>query len=278
MNPIQSEPPTRTPIDPEAFVAAIKAPYLRDPCKITDIAFWKVQRMVRAAATYRVTAGPYTARYAIAGDRAGKGDGNRLVFYGSEDRDRVLLSPADLQALDFLVLHEDFYRVIAGELAGCRVQESRPLIYEGAAPPAVTPNDAYAVTPFDADRDGADAMAAALINRCYEGHRHTAAEVAGWREQPVFDPNLWLWVQHKATGEPVGLGISTHQPDIRETYLDWIQILPSHHGRGLGRMLVGETLRRALPKSDIIRVTGIADAFYKKCGFVGRETWYVITR
>jgi GNAT superfamily N-acetyltransferase len=234
--------------------------------------------MVRAAATYRVTAGNSTALYAIAGDRCGKGGGNRLVFYGSQDRDRVLLRPEDLRALDFLVLHEDFYRVIAGELAGCRVQTSRPLIYEAAAPPPVAPNAAYAVIPFDFDEDGADATAAALINRCYEGHHHTAAEVAGWREQPAFDPALWLWVRHKTTGEPAGLGISTYQPAIRETYLDWIQILPSHHGRGLGRMLVGETLRRALPKSDITRVTGIADAFYKKCGFVNRETWYVITR
>jgi GNAT superfamily N-acetyltransferase len=85
-------------------------------------------------------------------------------------------------------------------------------------------------------------------------------------------------VRNRASKEAVGLGISTYQACIRECYLDWIQVLPEYQGRGLGRLLVSETIRRAIGRSDIIRVTGMADDFYRKCGFVGTESWFNITK
>jgi predicted N-acetyltransferase YhbS len=89
---------------------------------------------------------------------------------------------------------------------------------------------------------------------------------------------LWLWVTSRASGEAVGLGISTYQASIRECYLDWIQVLPEYQGQGLGRLLVSETIKRASGKSDIIRVTGGADDFYRRCGFSGTESWRIITK
>ena len=89
---------------------------------------------------------------------------------------------------------------------------------------------------------------------------------------------MWLWVRGRASNEPLALGISTYQASIRECYLDWIQVLPEYQGCGLGRLLVSETVKRAIGKSDIIRVTGMADDFYRKCGFSGTESWYLMSR
>ena len=48
--------------------------------------------------------------------------------------------------------------------------------------------------------------------------------------------------------------------------------------KGIEKMLVGETVNQAIEKSDIIRVTGMVDGFYEKCGFRGAESWCLITK
>ena len=94
----------------------------------------------------------------------------------------------------------------------------------------------------------------------------------------MFDGTLWIWVRTRESNESVGLAISTYQETIKETYLDWIQVLPSYQRMGIGKMLVGETINRAIDKSDIIRVTGMADGFYERCGFAGTECWRILTK
>jgi GNAT superfamily N-acetyltransferase len=252
-----------------AFLDEVRSRYIVDPCRIAPIALWKVEQRCRAAETYRVAAGAHTTLYALR-DR-------RLEFYWSDDR-RFALSPAEIADLDFLVVHEDDYALIAEHLSGMAAMPSHPLIYGGAMSPSVPARSDLRVADFDFDRPDAFAAAACMLNRCYPGHRHTAAEVAGWCDQPAFDPLLWFWIQDRAPAELLALAISTYQPAIRETYLDWIQVLPAAQGRGIGRLLIAETLRRAMPKSGIIRVTGIADDFYRKCGFVGCERWWIVRR
>jgi GNAT superfamily N-acetyltransferase len=85
-------------------------------------------------------------------------------------------------------------------------------------------------------------------------------------------------VKSRASKEAVAMVISTYLASIRECYLDWIQVLPAYQGRGLGRLLVSETIKRAIGKSDIICVTGMVDDFYRKCGFAGTESWYIISK
>jgi GNAT superfamily N-acetyltransferase len=257
-------------VDSEGFVAAVKELYVQRPCRVSSLAFWKVAQMCRESQTYCEINEGYTYLYAIRNQR--------LEFYWSDDRQHFLLTPDGIEALELLVLHADFYRLIADKLEGYRVSESHPMLYDFAFGQGVEHSDECFVTQFNFAREGDYGFAAKMLNRCYETDQHSAAELAGWCRLPVFDESLWLWVKSRASKVAVGLGISTYQACIRECNLDWIQVLPEYQGRGLGRLLVSETIRRAISKSDILRVTGMADGFYRKCGFVGTESWYILTK
>ena len=257
-------------IDREDFVRTVKKLYVQNPCQVSDLAFWKVAEQCRESETYSVLDRGHTYLYAIRD--------KRLVFYWSDDRQHFLLTPNEVRALEFLVLHLDFYNLIADKLDGYQERESHPLLYNFAFSLAIEHSDEYYIAEFDFSREQEFVAAAEMLNHCYETQHHSAAEVAGWSNLPVFDESLWLWVRSRASEEAVGLGISTYQASIRECYLDWIQVLPEYQGRGLGQLLVRETIRKAIDKSEIIRVTGIVDDFYKKCGFYGTEIWRIISR
>lgn len=257
-------------IDQEDFLVKVKELYVQNPCQVSDLAFWKMAELCREGETHSVLNRGKTYLYTICD--------NRLVFYWSDDSEHFLLPPNEIGALEFLVLHEDFYRLITDKLAGFQVRESHPLLYDFNFSHSIEQSDDFYIAEFDFSREQDYVVAAEMLNCCYETQHHTSVEVVGWRNLPVFDESLWLWVRSRANKEAVGLGISTYQESIRECYLDWIQVLPEHQGRGLGRLLVSETIRRAIGKSDIIRVTGIADAFYRKCGFSGSESWRIISK
>lgn len=257
-------------VDPKDFLAEVKERYVQNPCQVSDLAFWKVAELCQECETHSVHKKQKTYLYAIRD--------KRLVFYWSDDRLHFLLTPNETKALEFLVLHKDFYKLITNRLVGYQVQESYPLLYDFTYSPAFDSSDEFYIADFDFSREQELVDAAKMLNRCYDTEHHSAAEVAGWSSLPVVDRSLWLWIKSRADNEAVGLGISTYQASIRECYLDWIQVLPEYQGRGLGRLLVHETVKRANDKSDIIRVTGTAEAFYRKCGFVGTESWRIISK
>lgn len=257
-------------VDSENFISTVKELYVQNPCKVSSLAFWKVAQLCRECETYSVTNKGYTYLYAIRNQR--------LEFYWSDDRQHFLLTQNELETLEFLVLHADFYRLIADKMVGYQVLESHPLLYDFATSQEVEAGDEFFIANFDFTRAQDFVLAAQMLNRCYKTDHYNAAEVAGWCGLPVFDESMWLWVRSRASEEFVGLGISTYQVGIRECYLDWIQVLPGYQVRGLGRLLVIETVRRAIHKSDIIRVTGMVDDFYRKCGFAGTESWYILTK
>jgi ribosomal protein S18 acetylase RimI-like enzyme len=78
------------------------------------------------------------------------------------------------------------------------------------------------------------------------------------------------------------LGIADFDAEIKEGSLEWIQVLPSKRGLGLGKMLVNELLQRLKSKADFVTVSGRVDnpanpqALYRKCGFTGDDIWYVV--
>jgi len=109
----------------------------------------------------------------------------------------------------------------------------------------------------------------------------SADEVASWITRSVFDSSLWIWVADNAAQQAVALGIADFDSEIREGSLEWIQVLPEYRRQGFGSATVHELLNRLQPKAEFATVSGEIgnatepEALYRRCGFIGKDTWYV---
>lgn len=127
-------------------------------------------------------------------------------------------------------------------------------------------------------------MVSDLICRCYTDIKPSAEKVLEWTTHEVFDPNLWVWMMDKNDSLPVGLGIAEFDASINEGSIEWLQVLPSHRNRGLGKALVNELINRLRPKAHFTTVSGKLDnesapeKLYRSCGFEGNDIWYVLRK
>ncbi len=257
-------------VDSSDFVERVRALYAADPGYISSIPFWKLEGFLLQSRTYELTESGDTCLYAIMGDR--------LVFYWANNIRRFMLSPDQLRGLSFLVLHEDFYRLIEGQLAEYNSSQAYNLFYDFSFEETSKLDPRYYPADFDFSLEQEFESVAQLIRETDSHYRMTGDRVKQWTSSPAFDPSLWLWVKEHGTGRPVGVGVSNYNPRMRETDLDWFYVLPSHQGKGIGRMLVKETIARSRDRSSIIRLGGVADEFYMKCGFQREDKWFVMTK
>lgn len=255
-------------IDNQAFIDQVRALYLRDPGATSNIAYHKLEGLLKESITYRIDAGATQCLYSLRQDQ--------LVFYWSSQKERFLVPRAQLDKLNFLVLHGDYYHLVADTFSNLAAQESYPLFYDFAFQQALPASEHYEVTDFDFVADSDYVNAAEIITGTNTGYTVTPERVRGWLDDRAFDPTLWLLVKERQSGQAVGVGISGYYASMREADLDWFFVDPAHQGRGIGRMLIAATVARCLPKAQIIRLSGIADGFYQKCGFKASDKWYII--
>lgn len=80
---------------------------------------------------------------------------------------------------------------------------------------------------------------------------------------------------------PVAFGIADFDSLVKEGILEWIQVLPEHRGKGFGKFLVAELLRRMKGIAKFATVSGDCNnisnpiGLYRKSGFVGDSNWYI---
>jgi GNAT superfamily N-acetyltransferase len=254
--------------------------YRTDPSRYAPFAFWKMQKMTgEGEALYDESTG---CLYAI---RNGQ-----LLFYHSADERRFPIPMQTLNGLDFMILRMRDFVQIRDSLEGFNLSSGWTLYLDLGHVGPSKPAEGYEAAGFDFGDDASFTAAANLLNRTIYGTTYDFAggdypawcfhpdRLRRWTALPAFDPSLWIWIRERRTREPVAFGVSTYHGGVRETDLDWIYVLPEHRGRGVGTALIAETVRRAIGRSDVIRVGGVADGFYKKCGFYERELWGVAAR
>ncbi len=127
-------------------------------------------------------------------------------------------------------------------------------------------------------------LVAQVIGRSYVHMRPDLDDVIRWMQQPVFDASLWVWIIDERTHQAAGLGIAEFDRKRGEASLEWIQVLPEYRGQGLGKGLVTRLLRQLAGQAWLVTVSGEADNpsdpeyLYRRCGFVGKDVWWVLRR
>lgn len=255
-------------ISNQDFIEQVRELYLKDPGAAANIAYHKLEKLLKESVTYRIAEDDMKGLYALRQ--------NQLVFYWSNQQEIFLIPPEQLSQLSFLVLHERFYHLIKDRVPHLQAEVNYPLFYDFNFKPSPLVDGQYEVTEFNFtdERDYLDA--AEIITGTNTGYTVTPARVRGWLDDGAFDPTLWLLARERQSGQAVGVGITGYYAPMQEADLDWFFVDPTLQGRGIGRMLIAATVARCLPKAEIIRLGGIVDGFYQRCGFKRADRWFII--
>ena len=226
-------------------------------------AFWKMKALIQGGDAYCIP-GP-GCHYLIRD--------NHLLYYYAPDG-RCHIPPGELNAFSAISLPARIYDHIKDGLAGFEANYGWGLRYNPAHRPVETDFSAYEAVDFDFGSETHYDRAAKIITQDENGGGQwmNAAHVRRMTAFSAFAPSLWFFVRDKASGKLIAISISAYSPEVRETDLDWIFVLPEYQGKGAGRFLIQETIRRCRDQSDVIRVGGTVD-FYRKCGFVNDVLW-----
>lgn len=134
----------------------------------------------------------------------------------------------------------------------------------------------------DVDLEIETPMVVEMIRACYSNIRVDHDIISSWKAHPAHDPTLWVWVFDDARNVPAGLGIAEIDLHVREASLEWIQVHPFYRGKGLGKAIITELLRRVAGKVDFTTVSGRVDndthpeQVYRQCGFTGSDVWWLL--
>jgi GNAT superfamily N-acetyltransferase len=260
---------------PENFGQALIAAYRENPCQILPNALWKSLSWADQCQTdFQVEDGLVTHLLAC--------NPQQLMLFWTYDRSSSQPLPLDdHNSLEFALLHRDFQTLLNLEAFGYRQSYFR-LIHpmQGLPEPNLPKGFSFAVADPDAEaREIAD-----LINACYTDINLTSEVVRGWVDHPVTDSELWVWAIDEERSAPAGLGIAELDTIIAEGSLEWIQVLPVYRGKGLGKQIVSELLKRLFERVEFTTVSGQVDnqtnpeMLYRSCGFEGDDIWWVLQK
>lgn len=133
-------------------------------------------------------------------------------------------------------------------------------------------------------REEDDALLAEVINRSYDDLSVTEEQLKQYRCTPVFMPALWVIASDARTQAVLGCGLADLDADMSEGVLEWIQVLPEYRGRGAGKAIVCELLRRMAGCASFATVSGRVNSasqpekLYRACGFSGSDVWHILTK
>ena len=189
-----------------------------------------------------------------------------LIYYSPDAQCHIPID--ELNSLDCISLKAGIFDPIKDKLSGFEISYGENLHYDKNYVPPALDGDTFDIVEFDFTNEEHYDLAA----KCIDGldgeftGAHNKRIKTNYISCSVFDPSLWFFVRDKQTKKLIGNAISTYQKPIKETLLDWIHIHHEHQGKGAGRFMMQEIIRRSLDRSDIIQVGGTVE-FYKRCGF-----------
>lgn len=121
-----------------------------------------------------------------------------------------------------------------------------------------------------------------IINDSYTDISVNKELIKSYTKMSVYNEELWIMVEEKATGKYVGCGMADFDIEAKELVLEWIQVLPQYRGKKIGQLIVTELLFRMKDFAGFATVSGKVDnatnpeALYRKCGFTGKDIWHIL--
>ena len=239
------------------FLKVHKSIYRMDSSGYAPFAFWKMEELCRDAEAFYLPA--YNCYYIIRNKHL-------LVYYSPDNQCHI--PTEELGGLDCISMKASIFDTVKDDLDSFNVSYAECLYYNHEYNQPRIDSD-FVITEFDFTNEDHYRIAAKIINQ-NDGDFFQAGNIKKMTTFPVFNPHLWFFVRERTSKELIGIAISTFHADVKETDLDWIYILPQHQGKGAGRFMINEIMKRSVSRSNVIRVGG-AVGFYKKCGFYCKE-------
>ena len=247
--------------------------YRADPCRTFPNAYWKTMSRLENLQLERSEDADHTVTMMAVWQA------DQLLAFWCSDPDGLTLTERQLVA-PLALVHADALSAYS-ELQFNQKEPYFRLIHKDRPPDYNCP-PGFKLAEVD---PGTELQAAAaLIGACYPDMQVDEDIVSSWTVHPVYDPALWVWVMDTERSVPVGLGIAEIDEAVSEASLEWIQVLPSYRGRGLGKVIVTELLRRVSGRVDFTTVSGKVnnnthpEQVYRRCGFTGSDIWWLLIR
>lgn len=166
----------------------------------------------------------------------------------------------ELNSLDCISLPAPIYDSVKEYLMGFHASYDWRLRYDFSYRPIEKDVSQYEAVDFDfANQQHYDKAAAIICGDDEDSFNEK--RVKKMTLYSAFDPSLSFFVKDKVAQELAAISISAYDPEVKQTDLDWIYVAPKYQGKGSGRFLIEETIRRCKDKSEDICVAGEVD-FY----------------
>lgn len=247
--------------------------YNAHPCRTLPNAFWKTAiRLPQSRLVVTRDTSDAPSSLAI-------WEGERLMAVWCVDPAVHPLTQSEIASVPFALVHEKALPIFTQRDFAVQRPYFRLVHTGGIADTLCPPGFA-----FERLRPEFDVQAVvSLIHASYEDIRVSPEIVKAWMCHPVYNPDLWLWIVDLETHQKAGLGIAEQDPRVPEASLEWIQVLPSYRGKGVGEAIVMELVRRVSGSVAFTTVSGELtnvhqpERLYRRCGFTGEDVWWLLS-
>ncbi len=261
------------PRDTSSDETVLRALYHADPTRILPNPLWKTAQHLQSLECRFIMDGMQAMDVELR--EAGK-----LLIYGTRTQDPLKAASIKLDGVPTVWIHNDFVAPLVPWFD--RKEAFFRLIHTGSELPLHATVPGYAIREVNTITELP--LVATILHACYDTPTPGTDEITTWTKRPVFDPHAWLWIIDRKEKRPVALGIAETDALSGEASLEWVQVLPAFRGLGLGTMLVQELVYRLEQK---VAFTTVAvqvknpcepEHLYRRCGFTGRDVWWVLHR